>query len=112
MEILAKKLKEKAKLYGVSNAEMARRLGLEERRYAHYVAGRREPDWLTLAKIAKGLKTTPNELLGFEPDYSDDENLNTLINRFVSAAHQMKISEAELCVVQAEAIAARNSDKK
>ncbi|WP_312890263.1 helix-turn-helix domain-containing protein [Rhizobium laguerreae] len=44
MDILSKRLRERAEQLGISNAEAARRVGLDERRYAHYVAGRREPD--------------------------------------------------------------------
>jgi len=107
MEILAQRLKEKAKQLGISNAAVARRVGLEERRYAHYVAGRREPDLATLAKIATELGTTPNHLLGVDDNFASDEKVNRLVNRFVHAATNMSADELELCVVQAEAIAAR-----
>lgn len=107
MEILAKQLKEQAKLLGISNAEAARRIDLDERRYNHYTAGRREPDLATLVKIAETLGTTPNALLGVEDKFVDDAQTNTLINRFVRAAQNMSMNELELCVVQAEAISAR-----
>ena len=108
MDILAKKLKEKADRLGISNAAVARLVGLEERRYAHYAAGRREPDLKTLTMIANALNTTPNDLLGVEDTFLDDENANTLINRFVQAASNMSSEELELCIVQAEAVAARS----
>lgn len=108
MEIFAKKLKEQAKLLGISNAEAARRIDLEERRYAHYTAGRREPDLATLVKIADKLGTTPNHLLGVEDGYAGDIKVNTLINRFVNAAAQMTMEELKLCVIQAEAISSRS----
>lgn len=109
MDILAQNLKEIAKRLGISNAEAARRCDLEERRYAHYVAGRREPDLATLVKIAERLGTTPNALLGVEEAFVDDDAANVLINRFVRAASNMSQDELELCVVQAEAVAARQS---
>ena len=108
MDILAKRLKEHAKLLGISNAEAARRVDLDERRYAHYTAGRREPDLATLVMIAERLGTTPNTLLGIEETYVDDVAVNALINRFVRAASHMSTGELDLCVVQAEALAARN----
>lgn len=108
MGILAKRLKEQAKLLGLSGAEVARRSGLEERRYAHYVAGRRRPDVETLVAIASVLNTTPNHLLGVDQTFVDDEKTNELINRFVNAASHMSADELELCVIQAEAIVARN----
>ena len=64
MEIFAKRLQERAKQLGISNAEAARRVGLEERRYAHYASGRREPDLATLKSISEALGITPNWLLG------------------------------------------------
>ena len=107
MDILAKKLKEQARLLGISNAEAARRIGLDERRYAHYTAGRREPDMATLVRIAVALGTTPNALLGVEEPFVDDDATNALVNRFVRAASNMSVEELELCVVQAEALASR-----
>jgi len=107
MDILAKRLKEQAKLLGISNAEAARRIDLDERRYAHYTAGRREPDLATLVKIAERLGTTPNALLGVEENHVVDDTTNVLINRFVRAASLMSAEELELCVIQAEAVATR-----
>lgn len=107
MDTFAKKLKEQAKLLGISNAEAARRIDLEERRYAHYTAGRREPDLATLVKIATKLGTTPNRLLGVENGFVEDAKTNDMINRFVNAAALMSADELELCVVQAEAVSGR-----
>lgn len=111
MDTLAKKLKEKAERLGISNAAVARRVGLEERRYAHYAAGRREPDLKTLVTIARALDTTPNDLLGFEGSFLDDQTANAMVNRFVQAASNMTHDELELCVVQAEAVAARSRQR-
>lgn len=109
METFAKKLKEQAVLLGISNAEAARRVGLDERRYAHYTTGRREPDLATLVRIAEGLGTTPNALLGVEHSFDSDKPINGLINRIVEAALRMPRRDLETCVVQAEAVAARAS---
>lgn len=107
MEILAKRLKEIAARRGVSDAAMARHIGLDERRYAHYAAGRRKPDLETFLRIAAALETTPNDLLGIEEGFLADSTANTLINRFVRAASSMSPKELEIVVVQAEAIALR-----
>ena len=53
MDVFAENLRKRAKQLGISNAEAARMAGLEERRYAHYVANRREPDLATLVKIGR-----------------------------------------------------------
>ena len=66
MDQLVSSLASRAKELGLTNAEVARRAGLSERRYGHYVRGRNEPDLATLIRIAEVLETTPNVLLGVE----------------------------------------------
>lgn len=63
MEPFATNLRKRAKELGLSNAEVARRARLSERRYGNYVSGRRESDLATLVRIASVLATTPNDLL-------------------------------------------------
>ncbi len=107
MEIFAQRLRERAKQLGISNAEAARRIGLEERRYAHYAAGRREPDMATLVNIAETLGTTPNWLLGITSNAGMTEDKAKLVDRFENAATCMGTDDLELCVIQAEAVAAK-----
>ncbi len=57
----------------MADAEVARRAGLSERRYGHYVTGRNEPNLGTLVKLCNVLETTPNEMLGFDTE-SDMQN--------------------------------------
>lgn len=49
---------------GLSDTEVARRLGLSQSRYANYVSGAREPDFATFLRICEVLRTSPNRLLG------------------------------------------------
>jgi len=63
METLSRNLRRRAKELGLSDAEVARRAGLSERRYGHYVAGTREPDFATFLRICEVLAVTPNDLL-------------------------------------------------
>ncbi len=63
MQPLQTRLRERAIFLGLSDAEVARRAGLSERRYGHYVTGEREPDLGTLVRISDVLGVTPNELL-------------------------------------------------
>jgi transcriptional regulator with XRE-family HTH domain len=51
MDLFAKRLRERARQLQLSDAEVARRAGLAERRYGHYVRGMREPDYATLVRI-------------------------------------------------------------
>ena len=73
MQIFEERLQSRAAELGLSQAEVARASGLNERRYNHYARGRRQPDLATLVRIAVTLKTTPNWLLGVEPVTVDDE---------------------------------------
>ncbi len=63
MESFASNLKQRAVDLGLSNAEVARRAGLTERRYGNYITGRREPDLATLVRIASVLESSPNVTL-------------------------------------------------
>ena len=60
------RLRARAEELGFTDAEVARRLGLGQGRYQHYVAGRRRPDFGTLIRICEVLGTTPSILLGFD----------------------------------------------
>ncbi len=104
MDTLAKALRTRAEQLGLSHAEIARRIGISERRYAHYVAGRNEPDLATLVRIARVLQTTPNELLGFGPEVKRSRR-GLLRDRLNAAANAMDDRELEMTVVQAEAVA-------
>lgn len=106
MDILATRLKERAKQLGISNAEAARRCGLDERRYAHYASGRREPDLVTLKSIAEVLGTTPNWLLGLDGVFEGDPEKSRLIERFKNAATNLELRDLRLFIVQVEAVVA------
>ena len=58
-------MRQRARELGLSDAEVARRVGLSQSRYANYVVDKREPDLLTLVRICRVLKTTPDVLLEF-----------------------------------------------
>ncbi len=107
MDIFANRLRERAHQLGISNSEAARRAGLEERRYGHYIAGRREPDLATFKKIAKVLSTTPNWLLDAGEPMGGDKEKAALFERLRNAAATMTKEELALCVIQAETAAAK-----
>lgn len=105
MEVFGKNLAKRAKELGVSNAEAARSVGLSERRFANYVTGLREPDLATLARIASGLKTTPNDLLGVRTaDAASNTKKSQMIDRLILAAEQLLDRDLETAVVQIEAV--------
>ena len=105
MDALARALRTRAKGLGLSHAAIARRVGISERRYAHYVTGRNEPDLATLVRIAKTLQTSPNELLGFAAETKRSKRA-LLRDRLNAAADAMDDRELEITVVHAEALAA------
>jgi transcriptional regulator with XRE-family HTH domain len=99
MSTFARKLRERAEELQLPFAEVARRCGLTERRFGHYVSGAREPDLATLVKICSTLDTTPNTLLGVDqpPKRTGEHvNLHAAIGAGISS-----LSIANLRVVRA-----------
>lgn len=105
MRTLGAKLRKRAAELSISNNEAARRSGLSEGRYGHYIRGTREPDLATLVRIAEALETTPNALLGFGAGKRERTQRAALKTRLTAAANAMSDRELELFVVQAEAVA-------
>jgi transcriptional regulator with XRE-family HTH domain len=108
METFSKNLKARARELELSDAEVARRAGLNERRYGHYVTGAREPDLETLVRICRVLKTTPDHLLGFAEERSIDKaerERNALIARLTGAGDSLETDDLKVLVKQAEAFA-------
>lgn len=66
MQMFARKVRERAAELGLSQAEVARRCGISERRFGHYMSDRSEPNLQVLIRISEVLDTTPNVLLGIE----------------------------------------------
>ena len=110
MDTFSKNLRARARHLSLSDAEVARRAGLSERRYGHYVTGRGEPDLETLVRICTVLGTTPNDLLGFETqDAEADESpeikeRKTLSERIGAACNVLQIDNLRLTVRQLEAL--------
>lgn len=105
MEIFATKLRERAAQLGISNAEVARRAGLSERRYGHYVSGVREPDLRTLVTIAATLGTTPDVLLGVD-DPRPVSARHSLQDRITAALAALSEADLDRIAIQIEALAA------
>jgi transcriptional regulator with XRE-family HTH domain len=67
MDGLGQRMKDRARALGWSDAEVARRLGLAQTRYAKYATDRHEPNLATLLRICRVLGLEPGELLGYAP---------------------------------------------
>lgn len=104
MELFAKNLRKRAESLGLSNAEVARRAGLSERRYGNYVSGRREPDLATLVRIASVLATTPNALL--TDSEAADSPSDLAFQRATAAIASLSSDDLGRVVVMVEALAA------
>jgi len=63
MQGLGERLRARARELGWSDAEVARRVGLAQTRYANYVTDRHEPDLATLVRICTVLGASATDLL-------------------------------------------------
>ncbi len=70
----------------MTDAEVARRVGISERRYSFYVTGDREPDLSTSIEIADVLQVTADELLRERAGVklSEDEKLQAKIRSSIA----------------------------
>ena len=62
--ILCKRLKEKRSAAKLTQADIAKVLGVTQSTYSYYESGRNEPDIKTLAKIADIFETSIDYLIG------------------------------------------------
>jgi transcriptional regulator with XRE-family HTH domain len=107
MEIFARRIRERARQLGLSDAEVARRARLSERRYGYYATGEREPNLATLVRICEVLAATPNDLLlprGKPPAQSGRDRVLARIN---AASDTLSLPELDLAACLIECISAR-----
>lgn len=67
----SERLRQRARELGLTDAEVARRLGLGQARYSAYVNGSREPHLELFARICVTLATTPDVILGVGAEAGD-----------------------------------------
>lgn len=103
MDLLAKRLRERARQLELPDAEVARRAGLAERRYGHYVRGKREPDFATLIRICAVLDVTPNDLLLADTP-SHRSTHERWLSRLIAASRKLDTNDMKLAVRQIEAL--------
>ena len=103
MDLFAKRLRERARQLGLSDAEVARRSGLAERRYGHYVRGKREPDFATLLRICAVLDVAPDDLL-LEGRSSRMRAHENWLSRLMAAGRRLGTEDLKLAVRQIEAL--------
>lgn len=75
MELFGRSFRKRARELSLSDTEVARRAGLNERRYGFCVTGEREPDLATLIRISQVLQTSVDSLLApIGSNISDQES--------------------------------------
>ncbi len=72
MRGLGERLKERTRELGLTDSEVARRLGLSQARYSHYANDVHEPDLETLVRIAQTLGMSSDQALGLTPPAEGD----------------------------------------
>lgn len=110
MQGFGDRLRAHAKGLGLSDSEIARRLGLSQNRYSHYVNDKREPDLATLAKICRTLGTTPDAVLGFTPSPAIASEEDALRRRIQAAAQAMDLTTLKVASVVMDALVANQRD--
>ena len=104
---LSERLRARARALGLSDAEVARRLGLSQSRYANYVAGVREPDFATFLRICEVLETTPNRLLGVDDQPTRAAELDALRREIAAATAGMDAETLGIAAVIINALRCR-----
>lgn len=101
-------MKARARELGLTDAAVARALGVGQRRYSAYANESREPDFGTLARICHILRTTPDAVLGFgpHPDAGDPA-----LVRIAVAARCMEVQDRERAAAVMEALVAYPGDQ-
>ena len=110
MSPFCKQLRARGQQLELSDAAIARRLGISQSRYTNYVKGHREPDFAMLARICLVLHTTPNDLLGFEGPGAQQQADNRYLQRIAAAARVLNPETLRMAVVVMDAMTA-NQEK-
>lgn len=94
---IGSRLRARAEELELTDAEVARRLGLAQSRYAHYVSGTRSPDYQTLARICRILLTSPDYLLGFSATAGERQTEQALLQeRAIAALNELGLPSLRL----------------
>lgn len=101
MREFGKNLRRRARELGLSDAEVARRAGIGERRYGFYVTGDREPDLTTLVRICGVLQASVDEVLGREQHQPNTASA-AMIDKLVASATSLSDDMLSLLVDTAE----------
>ena len=107
MSPFCKQLRARGRQLELSDAAIARRLGISQSRYTNYVNGHREPDFAMLTRICRVLHTTPNDLLDFTAPGAKTAEESRDLQRIMAAAQALAPENLKMAVVVMDAIAAQ-----
>lgn len=96
------RLRARGRELGMSDSEVARRIGLTQRRYSSYVNMTREPNFGDLLRICAGLGVAPDWVLGVGPIEPADD----AARRALAALARMPAAHRLLAVAALEGMAA------
>jgi transcriptional regulator with XRE-family HTH domain len=111
MELFAKRIRERARELGLSDAEVARRAGLSERRYAYYATAEREPNLATLVRICEVLAATPNAMLLAAEKTQPLSGRERLIARINAATSELSVRDLKRAACQIECLTTHHSPR-
>ena len=105
MQGMGNRLRARALALGISDSEVARRLGVSQTRYAKYVTDVNEPDLVTVVKLCRLLGMAPEELLGVvEMPVFGERDL--LMARLQATAQGMDTSRLKAAIAVVDALSA------
>ena len=109
MEGMGERMRARARELGWSDAEVARRVGLAQTRYANYVTDRHEPDLATFLRICSVLGVPAGDLL---MDRRSEDGPAAKLRRRVSAASEALDGETlAIAAVVLDALVARSASR-
>lgn len=109
MEGFGERLRARARQLGLSDSEVARRLGMQQTRYSNYVSDLREPDLATLIEICRVLGVTPDVLLGVKAGSRAPREVARLRERIEASAASMPPEQLRIAAELMDTLAAYGS---
>ena len=107
MEGLGERLRARARELGWSDAEVARRVGLAQTRYANYVTDRHEPDLATFVRICSVLGASAADLLNSSTAASD--RAAALRSKISAAAEALDTESLGVAAIVLDGLVARSA---